>query len=251
MAVLHVPLRFAGLAFGFSGLAWAVATPFHPNIFGVDVARVVRDAAGWQLIHLLVMAGSIAAIFGAAGVVAVHGRRLGPAGDAALALTVVGASMTVGIMFAEAFAFPVLAERAPELLELDGPLMGTVPVRLALALAGGWPIGLVILGVLAARSDLAPRAGRWLAATTVGFVVLGGPFVPVLGLVATLASAAVHVWWSRILWSAARPTRSFVGPGGRDVELRSSPPGALPLARWQAAGLRGRHPPRRPHRRRG
>lgn len=210
VAALHVPLRTSAVALGASGLAWAVATPFHPSIFGTDVAAVVRRTDSWQLIHLLVMAGSIAAIFGAAGIVAVHGRRLGPYGDAALGVTVVGASVTAAIMLVEAFAFPVIAERAPELLELDGPLMGPVAVRLVLALSGGWPIGLIVLGVLAARSDLAPRAGRWLVATTIGFLVLGGPFVPVLGTLATCASAAVHLWWSRILWAADRPT-----PDGR------------------------------------
>lgn len=204
MAVLRVPLRICAVALGFSGVAWAVATSFHPSIFGTDVAGVVRDTAAWEQLHLIVMAGSIAAIVGAAGIVAAHERRLGPCGDAALGLTVIGASVTAAIMFTEAFAFPALADRAPELLELDGPLVGSPAVRLTVAMAGGWPAGLVVLGVLAARSDLAPRAGRWLVIATVGFVVLGGPFVPVVGLLAAYGSAAVHLWWSQILWSTAR-----------------------------------------------
>ena len=221
MATLHVPLRLSAAALGFSGVAWAVATPLHPNIFGADMAEAVLATAAWQSIHLLVMVGAVAGIFGAAGIVAVHGRRLGPPGDAALVLTVVGASVTAAMMFAEAFAFPVLAQRAPELLELEGPLLGSVGVRLAVALAGGWPVGLVVFGVLAARSDVAPRAGRWLVATTVGFVVLAGPFVPVLGPLATVGFAVVHVWWSHILWSAARPV---VSGGSTAVPFRTDPP---------------------------
>lgn len=203
MATVRVPLRASAVALGVSGAAWAIGTPLHPTIFDGDVAGVVHRTESWQLIHLLVMTGSVAAIFGVTGIVASHQGRLGRRGQVVLAVTVVGAVVMAAAMFMEAFAFPVLAVHAPHLLELDGPLLGSILVRGVVAVGGAYSMGLIALGVLTARSDVAPAAGRALTATTAAFVILGLPFVPVAGLLATWAFALTHLWWSWVLWHHA------------------------------------------------
>lgn len=205
MATLEIPLRPAGVALGTSGLTWAMATPFHPSIFTDDVARVVRDTNGWVPMHLAILVGAVLAILGAGGLAAAHGDDLGPHRGAVLMLTITGAVIVAAAMAAEAVVFPILAERAPELLDLDGPLLGSWLLRATVIAGGAYPIGLALLGILVARARLDPRGGRFLAWSVVGFVALGGPFVPVLGTVATAAFAAAHVRLGWTLWRA-QPT---------------------------------------------
>ena len=213
MTAIRVPLRATGAALACSGVAWAAATPLHPSIFGGDVAGVVLRTGSWEVIHVLVAVGALAAAAGVAGLVAVHGDRFEPHAGVVVGGTAVGAAVTAAIMLTEAFAFPVLAARTPELLELDGPLLGSLGVRATVVVAGLYPVGVLVAGVLAARSDVAPLAGRSLAASTVAFLVLGGPFVPVLGILATVWFAASHLWWGVVLWRADLPR----GAAGRSL----------------------------------
>lgn len=203
MASLHLSLRWSASAFAVSGLAWAIATSLHPNIFVGDIAEAVRHTGSWQAIHLLVMVGCILAIGGAAGIVALHDGCLGRPGTWTLVGIVVGAVVIAGLMFTEAFAFPLLAEHAPHLLELDGPFLGSLLARALFVVAGAYPIGLGVLGVLAARTDVAPAAGRGLAAAVVAYLLLAAPFLPVVAIVAAWTLAAAHLWWAQVLWKAA------------------------------------------------
>lgn len=202
MGVVRVPLRPAAVALAVSGFSWSIGSPLHPTIFEGDVAGVVERTDGWVAIHLLVMVGSMAAIPGVAGIVAAHRGRWGAEGEVVLVGVSIGAIVTAAIMFTEALVFPALAADAPHLLELDGPMLGDLGVRALIALGGAHPIGLVVLGVLSARTDLAPRAGIALAASTVAFLALGMPFVPIAGVVATTMYGAAHLWWARIVWAA-------------------------------------------------
>lgn len=211
MASLRLPLRWSAASFALSGLAWAIATSLHPNIFVGDLAETVRHTSSWQVIHLLVMAGCVLAIVGSAGIVAVHDDGFGRAGSWALAGIVVGAVVTASLMFTEAFAFPLIAEEAPHLLEFDGPLLGSLPLRALLVVAGFYPIGLAVLGVLATRADVAPSAGRGLVAAEAAYLVLAGPFLPVVGVAASWALAAAHLWWAQVLWTRAATPRTRVG----------------------------------------
>lgn len=201
VAALRVPLRHSAVALAFSGAAWAVAAPLHPPIFQGDVAGLVRGTDAWELIHILAMAGSLAAIFGLAGIVAAHEGTMGRSGDAILGVTIGGAVLMAAIMLSEALMWPTLAVRDPHLLELDGPLLGLVGVRVVVALSGAYPIGVVLLGALASRADLAPAAGLALVVGTVTFGVFAFRFVPVLGVIAAGAFAGVHVWWAWVLWN--------------------------------------------------
>lgn len=203
MKSLVIPVRFSAIAFGFSGLTWAIATPLHPNILSDGIAASVQGSRSWTAIHLLVMVGSVGAIFGSAGIVAVHGPLMGRAGRLAQAAVTIGAVFTAAIMFVEAVAFPELAEHAPELLELDGAMLGSPLNRALIALSGLYPAGLMMLGFIAARTDLWPAAGKTLVAATVAFIVLGGWLVPVVGVLATAVFAATHVRWGRLMWTSA------------------------------------------------
>lgn len=203
---LPVPMRTAAVSFGISGVIVAAATPWHPSIFARPVDEVVRGFGGWTLLHLLAMVAVILALLGAAGVVAAHSGRLGRLGQVGLIVTVVGVVVTASVAAIEALVFPVLASSAPTLLALDGPLL-TSPLLIAVGvLALGWPLGLALLGLAAARSRVFPRApGLLLALSGPLFLALEGPFVPVLGLVSAVVFGVAQLWWAVLLWHSAAP----------------------------------------------
>jgi hypothetical protein len=202
---IHVPLRAAGVSLAASGLLLAASTPLHPDILdGRDLAGIVQATSTWTAVHAAWLVSSLLDILGAAGIVAAHRGRLGRAGQAGLAITIVGATATAYLMFLELVAFPPVARDAPQLLadlfDVHGPLFGT-PLALALtALAGGLPAGFVVLGLAAARCGIQARAGVALTAGTMAFEVFAVGFVPVLGVVSAVAFGAVLAWWGLLLW---------------------------------------------------
>lgn len=215
MSELSVPPRFAAVSIGLSGVAWGVATVPHPNIFRDPVGEAVVATSTWQTIHLVAAAGTIAAIFGCAGIVAVQRQQLGPRGQVVLVGIVVGAVLTASILVAEALVLPVLAAQAPDLVELDGPIAGTVVMRALAGLGGLYPVGVVVLGVLSARCDFAPGAGRWLAGGTVLFWAFGLQS-PAIGMAVSIVFAAVHLQWTAVLWRAGRTRQDVSLPSRSD-----------------------------------
>ena len=210
MLSVQVPIRVAAVSMAVSGLLVAGTTPLHPNILTAPVSEVVKDTPMWTGLHVLVLVSIVLAFIGAAGLVAVHGNRLGKLGQAALAATLAGAVGGSAVMVLEALAFPMLADRNPELLALDGPLL-TSPAVIGLGiLILGWPLGLATLGAIAARARVFPRApGILLAVGAPAFLVLAGPFVPVLGVLSGMAFGAAQVWWGWMMWrSGSRPAQA-------------------------------------------
>ncbi len=120
MARIDFPLRPAAVALGTGGLLLAAALPWHPSIFDRPVAEVVAGSPLWTLIHAVGILALAFAVFGAAGIVAAHGA--GCAGSAR-SDSLVGALGAMGLVGLETLAFPVLAEHAPDLLALQGPLI--------------------------------------------------------------------------------------------------------------------------------
>jgi hypothetical protein len=204
VASLEIPLRGAAAALALGGLATAALMPWHPSIFDRPVADAVHESGVWELIHVGGLLAPPLALFGAAGIVAAHGAamgRLGRIGLFLLLLSTIGA----GALAVEAVAFPVLADRAPELLALDGPIVTAWPMLAMGALTGGWPIGLALIGIAALRAGVFPSAaGIGLAFAGPAFIALGGPFVPLAGLLSGLIFGGVQVWWAVLLWHRAR-----------------------------------------------
>lgn len=203
MAVLQVPVRASAISLVLSGVVLAVLLPFHPSIFDRPVSEVVRETAVWTPLHLAALAAFILDFLGAAGIVAVHGGRLGRLGQAGLVAILIGLVAGSAVMALEAIAFPILADTAPELLALGGPLLGSPLALLLGVLTLGWALGLVLIGAAAARARVFPRAaGVLLAVTAAAFILLAGPFVPVAGELSGVVFGAAHVWWGLLLWRA-------------------------------------------------
>lgn len=114
-------------------------------------------------------------------------------------MTLLGAAGAGGVASAEALVFPALADTAPQLLDLDGPL-ATWPFIGMGIIALCWLVGLGVLGAVAAREAMFPRgAGLLLAVGAWGFIVFAGPFVPVVNVAAGIMFGASQLWWGWLL----------------------------------------------------
>ena len=165
----------------------------HPDALDIGFAESSRQTL-WPPLHVAWVLAAIATLFGLAGLVARLGPALGRLGAAGVLLAVPGVVVAAGLFLTEAFVFPVLAREDPALLDLDGPLLGSLMIRLTGGLAGLWFIGLVLIGVAIERARLLPRGtGMLLAVATVLFAALEGPFLPVAGEIAVVLFAAAHV----------------------------------------------------------
>jgi len=202
---LQVSLRVSAVSLAVSGFIVAAVTPWHPDIFDRPVAEVVRGFGPWTLLHELSVAAVVLALFGAVGIVAAHGGHLGRLGQAGLVIEVVGVVMTAALATTEAIVFPVLADRAaPGLLAVDGPLLRSPVFVGSGVLALGWPLGLALIGLAAARSPVFGRApGVLLAISGPLYLALAGPFVPVLDVLSAVLFGVVQMWWGWLLWRFA------------------------------------------------
>jgi len=204
MSGLRVSVRASAVSLAVSGLVVAAGTPWHPSIFDRPVDQVVRGFGAWALLHTIAVAAVILALFGAVGLVAAHRSRLGRLGRAGLIVEVVGVVMTAALAAIEAIVFPVLADRAPTLLAIDGPLLGSPLFIGAGILAFGWPLGLALLGLAAATSRVFDRSpGILLAVSGPLFLGLEGPFVPVVGALSAVLFGVAQMWWGLLLWRSA------------------------------------------------
>lgn len=220
MSGVQVSMRASAVSLTLSGLVVAAATPWHPSLFDRPVDQVVRSFDAWAFLHALAVLAVILALVGAIGLVAAHEDRLGRLGQVGLIVTFIGVILTAALAATEAIVFPVLADQAPTLLAIDGPLLRS-PLFIGMGiLALGWPIGLALLGLSAARSRTFGRPpGLLLAISGPLFLALAGPFVPVAGVLSAILFGGAQMWWGLLLWrSSSVPEVVDVLPRRSSVE---------------------------------
>jgi hypothetical protein len=177
----------------------------HPDALGIGFAASSLQAL-WPALHVAWVLAMLLTLFGLAGLAGCYWEALGRVGRAGVVLAVPGLLVAAGLFLTEAFVFPVLAREDPALLDLDGPLLGSLALRLTGGLAGLWSIGLVMVGIGIERAGVLRRGtGMLLAVATVLFVALEGPFLPVLGDIAVVLFAAAQIWLGRALLTGPQP----------------------------------------------
>ncbi len=68
----------------------------------------------------------------------------------------------------------------------------------------GWPLGLALLGLAAARSRVFDRPPRILLAVSGPlFLGLEGPFLPIAGALSAVLFGVAQMWWGLLLWRSA------------------------------------------------
>ena len=176
----------------------------HPDALDIGFGASSLQTL-WPAVHIAWVLATIVTLFGLAGLVARHGAALGRLGITGAVIAVPGLVVAAGLFLTEAFVFPVLAERDPALLDLDGPFLGSTALRLTAGLAGLWFVGLVLVGIAIERARVLPRGtGMLLAVGTVLFAALEGPFLPIAGEIAVVVFSAAQIWLGRALLSSRR-----------------------------------------------
>ena len=215
-------VRWSGAGLILSGLL-ILPVVAHPDIFETGFVAASRSPF-WAPGHAAGLLVAALSVVGLAGLAARAGPRLGRLGAAGAVLAVVGLVVTASLAALEAFAFPVLAEEAPALLDIDGPLLGSVPVRAVGVLALLWFVGLALVGFAIERAGVLPRgAGALLAVAAVAFAAFEGPFVPVLGQLSVVLFAAAYAWvgWALFRDLPPRGIQTGDSPGDRSFASRS------------------------------
>lgn len=185
-------VRWAGTSWIAAGVL-LLAELAHPNALDAGFAASSEQLL-WPAVHVAWVLAVILTLFGLAGLAVRHGPAFGRLGVVGTVLAVPGLVVAAGLFLAEAFLFPALAREDPALLELEGPLLGSLPLRLVGGLAGLWFVGLTLVGLAVERAHVLPRGtGMLLAVATVLFAALEGPFLPVVGKVAVVLFAAAQI----------------------------------------------------------
>lgn len=154
--------------------------------------------------HLFAVLVCVLSVVGVVGIVAAHEGRLGRTGQTGLLLTLLGSAAAGAVVSVEALAFPAVADTAPQLLDLNGPLFNWPFIGMGI-IALCWLVGIGVMGVSAARAAMFPRGeGVLLAVGALGFIVLAGPFVQVANVSAGIVFGAAQMWWACLLWSPNR-----------------------------------------------
>ncbi len=190
-------VRWAGACWIFAGVL-GLAGLAHPDSFDIGFAESSRQAL-WPAVHVTAVIALILTLFGLAGLAVRHGAAWGRLGMLGTVLAVPGIAAAAGLFLTEALVFPVLAREDPALLDLDGALLGSLPLRLAGGFILLFFVGMVIVGAAVERARVLPRGtGMVLAVATVLLAALAGPFVPVAGKVAGLIFSSAQAWlgWS-------------------------------------------------------
>jgi hypothetical protein len=198
-------VRWSGLGLVLSGLLMLPVLPvlWHPNIFDTGFVTPSLEPL-WAAGHAAGLLVVVLTLLALAGTAARLGSRTGRLGATGMVLAVVGLVATAALAAVEAFAFPVLAREAPELLDIDGPLLGSLTIRAMGGVALLWFLGLALVGLATERSGVFPRGPEaLLAAGAVAFAAFEGPFVPVLGQLAVVLFAAAQAWFRLALAGSA------------------------------------------------
>jgi hypothetical protein len=205
-----------------TGLLLLTAAP-HPDIYDTTFAAAALETPLWAAMHVALIGATILSLMGLSGLYLPRARRMGRLGAAGYACAVPGLVAAACLFYWEAFLLPVIAVEAPELFAWDGPLVTSWTGVASGALAGLWFVGLVLFGLALWRSRVVPVGpALTLVGTALAFVAFAGPFVPVLGVLSTVAVAGAHGWVGVALWTGAA---GHIGAVDQDRRPVPSPAG--------------------------
>jgi len=124
----------------------------------------------------------------------------------------IGCAAYLGFQFDLAFVWPVLAERAPDLLDFDGPMF-RYPRFAFIHLWMGplYSVGVLLFGIALIRARVLPRTAS--ALFMVGVILSAGVLFPPFPIrtVGGLLAAPALGWMTLVLWR-----RTVRVPGGED-----------------------------------
>jgi hypothetical protein len=198
----------------------------HPGGGDPAAAATIRSSPQYTAVHGLGLAGLLSMQLGLIGL---YSWLAGGAPRLALTgflMAFGGASCLVGVLYADAFTFPVVAARDPGLLGLPGPLFGSLTFLLSVAVpAIVWSLGLIVLAVAGLRARRVPRIPA--AATIVGAVVVELHGAALSKQAGGIVLAVALAWTAALIWRSGAPAAagSRVRPAAAPGREAGSPTG--------------------------
>lgn len=190
-------IRWGGLAALVGGALLAVSDILNAALFPGEPGSEVMATSSWFLVQIL---GLVALLLIALGLVALYARQAEQAGTLGLIAFVMDFSGTVmmfGLLWGEPFLGPMLAEEAPEVLNIEPTGTLVAGVMLALVL---FALGWLLFGLVSLRAGVLPRgAAALMMVGAVLFFILALLELPLGSLVLDAAVA----WMGYALWSGA------------------------------------------------
>lgn len=149
-------LGWSGLSFLVAGLLFMAASLIHRPHISVTAAEA--GSPGWMLIHIVLMAALLLALWGLAGLHIYQREKAGRVGLVGFALALCGTVLLAGSIFTEAFVLPLIATSSPELLDPAGTLFGAPSFTLPILVAGAsFYLGYLLIGLATLRAGRLPR----------------------------------------------------------------------------------------------
>lgn len=178
-----------------------------PTLFlpaGGSLLEWVQDPQ-WFVLNLAALVMALLLPLALAALYLAQADSLGKVGLAGFVCAFFGSLLYLGLQFDETFVWPILAEQAPSLLALQGPMF-TDPGFMGAYMAMGliFILGWIMFGVATYRAGVLSRWGGALLAA--GMAVFGaGNMVPVIvrGLGSVLAAFALALL-ARSLWQRSQ-----------------------------------------------
>lgn len=190
-------IRWSGLSSILAGVLYALGTLIHPA--GEDVAAMVRPA--WIPAHALAGASAIFLLFGLIGLYGCQAGKTGKPGLGGFILASIGSILLAWKYFSAATLLPVIAAKAPTLIEESVNAPSGAALVFELLLAVGFVVGFILFGVATYRAGVLPR---WSGLLLIIGIVLsfGGMMSHAVGIVAAAVFGASLAWMGYALWSS-------------------------------------------------
>ena len=174
-------IRWSGLAALAGGLLFVIGDLLGLASIGEESFAETAATGTFILQQLIFLLGTVLILFGLFGLYASQSEATGTLGLVGFLVAFLGTALTVGAKWAQTFIAPIVAERAPELLEAENLAF---PLSFA-TFALGW----LLLGVATLRARVYPR---WAAVLLiVGAAITFFPFLPTPAVVLGVAVACL------------------------------------------------------------
>ena len=187
-------IQWCGLANILAGLGTALYWFLHPGLDAVVSRR-------WMMVNAMFVGVLVMTLIGLIGLYGRQSEKAGALGFIGFLLSFVSTSLFVGAGIFDAFINPVLTERAKELVDPKGPLMGG-PMGMVFAMTGVcFALGFLLFAIATIRAKVFPVLAAVML--LVGAPVLGlSPLMPVIvRTLACLIFGAANIWLGYVLWS--------------------------------------------------
>jgi len=200
-------IRWSGLISVGAGALYALAALLHP--VGEDLAAITSP--NWVPAHVLYWVSIILMHFGLIGLYARQADKMGRLGLVSFILAFVGTALAGSILLLAATVAPILAIKAPPLLD-----QAVRPSTLAAAVfILGFALGYILFGVATMRARVMPRGSGSMLIIGVAFFVIaeGAPFDPALSH--TILTLGDVVFGLGFVWMGSKLVREKRGHSSR------------------------------------